>query len=528
MVACWGLAALERPAHALTPDSPQVVESIEKGLGYLQTSASTEIRLGGKCLIGLCFYKNRRPISHPLIQEATEYCRSTSKNLVNESVYSLGLAVIYLCELETEQPQLRDLAQTYLNTLLKRQKPHGGWGYEGMKTGDTSQTQYAALALWMASKHGHDVPGDAIERLCGWLVRTQDPSGTWAYQGNDPGGYQRINQSDQKRLSLHVAGAGSIYIAADLLGLNRVPETGQESKLPPALRAVGQEDEAKAPKRATLKMFDPQLVRKSMSDADQFMTKNYDIAPKEQLHYYLYGLERYQSYKELAAGRPPDPEPKWYNDGAAHLLATQNGQGLWVASGDTHIISTCFAILFLSRSAGKSIGKIEDLGQGVLLGGMGLPPNTADLAERDGKLVETPLAGSIDELLAVIEKPNPELDQLIDPTQPLKLDGDVTKRSGQITRLRALVGSGDYNTRLLAVRTLGRARELDNVPVMIYALTDPDPRIVREADRALRFLSRKFEGVGLPDQPTPQDIETAAKAWKAWYKSVRPEAEFLD
>jgi len=51
---------------------------------------------------------------------------------------------------------------------------------------------------------------------------------------------------------------------------------------------------------------------------------------------------------------------------------------------------------------------------------------------------------------------------------------------------------------------------------------------VLEADRGLRFLSRKFGGVGLPDEPTARDIQAAIKAWKEWYKTIRPEAEFLD
>jgi hypothetical protein len=283
-----------------------------------------------------------------------------------------------------------------------------------------------------------------------------------------------------------------------------------------------------------LKLFDVQLARNAIADGDKFFTQNYTVAPREQVHYYLYGLERYQSFKELAAGKA-EKEPRWYTEGADHLIRGQTQTGAWPASGDNHITATCFAILFLARSSGKTIAQINpNLGDGVLLGGMGLPPNTADLTERDGKVVETPLAGSIDELLALMAKPNPELDQLVDPNKPLVLDSDVTKREGQITRLRALVSASDFNARLLAVRTLGRSRDLDNAPQLIYALTDPvsaanpDLRIVREADKALRFLSRKFGGVGLPDQPRTQDIQAAVNAWKEWYKSVRPDAEFLD
>jgi HEAT repeat protein len=184
----------------------------------------------------------------------------------------------------------------------------------------------------------------------------------------------------------------------------------------------------------------------------------------------------------------------------------------------------------LVRSSRQTIGRVvTDLGRGVLLGGMGLPANTADLREHEGRIIEKPLAGTLDELLALIEKSNlPDLDRLAASAEAVTLDPDVVKRSGQITRLRALVSTDAFEPRLIAVKALARVRELDNVPILIYALTDPDLRIVREADQGLRFISRKFDGVGLPAEPKPADVKAAIAAWKAWYRSIRPNAEFLD
>src|SRR5262249_32029205 len=154
-------------------------------------------------------------------------------------------------------------------------------------------------------------------------------------------------------------------------------------------------------------------------------------------------------------------------------------------------------------------GPAKALGEGVLLGGMGLPKNTADLQERDGKILESPLAGTIDELMATIERGNTaELEKLAETSARWKLDSNVTKRSSEIARLRAVVAGGGFESRFLAVRALGRVRELDNVPLLIYALTDPDMRVVREADKGLRFTSRKLDGVGIPEEPKPQDAKT--------------------
>jgi hypothetical protein len=187
-------------------------------------------------------------------------------------------------------------------------------------------------------------------------------------------------------------------------------------------------------------------------------------------------------------------------------------------------------VLTLLRSTKKTIASVAaKLGDGVLLGGMGLPKNTADLQERDGKIVDSLLAGTIDELMASIEKGNrPELERLAESSARWKLDSDVTRRSGEIAKLRSVVSGGSFESRFLAVRTMARVRELDNVPVLIFALSDPDMRIVREADKGLRFISRKLDGVGIPEEPKPTDAKNGIAAWRTWYLSIRPNAEFLD
>ena len=99
-------------------------------------------------------------------------------------------------------------------------KRGGGWGYKDNPQGDTSQTQYPTMGLWLAMNNGLRVPEASIERTCAWLLRTQDPTGAWGYQGRDPGSYQRVSQ-DEVRPSTAAAGLGSLYISADMLGFQR-------------------------------------------------------------------------------------------------------------------------------------------------------------------------------------------------------------------------------------------------------------------------------------------------------------------
>jgi hypothetical protein len=517
-------------ARAVTPESPEVLAVIDRGVAFLEKAAS-DSRLGGHCLAGLCMLKNGKPANHPKVVEALKSCQERARAADSEDNYSTGLAIIFLCELDVGLHKAT--AEAYLRSLLKRQQAGGGWGYPMSQTGDTSQVQYATLGMWTADAAGLQVPQEAVERLCAYLMRTQDPSGGWGYQANDPGTYNRVAQSDV-RPSLAAGGLGSLYICADLLDIHDRQKKNEESELPPALRPVqSKADAAKRKRRPGTRVIDETMVRRAMADGNTWFARNFKVKTDQYQHYYLYGFERYASYRELAEGRV-EREPEWYNQVFDFLRRTQGANGSW-DSGQGEAVDTSFAVLCLSRSSRKSIQKIKPLGEGTLLGGMGLPPTTADLQERDGKVVETPLAGSIDELLAIIEDPdNPQLSRLAAAGEVVELSGDVTKRSGQITRLRALVSAGSFESRLVAVKMLSKVRDLDNVPVLLYALTDPisptnpDLRIVREADKGLRFISRKFAGVGLPEEPTPTDVKNAQKAWKEWFLSVRPDAELLD
>jgi HEAT repeat protein len=128
----------------------------------------------------------------------------------------------------------------------------------------------------------------------------------------------------------------------------------------------------------------------------------------------------------------------------------------------------------------------------------------------------------VDELLSMIdEKDEAILDELArDPSQ-LVVE-KVDEKSAR--RLQQLVRGGEPEVRLLAVRALGRSGDLDYVPSLLYALTDPDRRVVLEARNGLRFISRSFQGYGPPDEFTEQQRFEALDKWKTWYKSIRPAA----
>ena len=535
-----GILVVCNPLQATNPTDPKVRRMVERGMAYLDSGleeAEEEDRLGGKCLIGLAFFKEGHPETHHRITAAVdqclEACRPSPRN-IREDIYSTGIAAIFLTELDASK--YRDAVEKLLQSLYLRQKSFGGWGYpppnQAFRTGDTSMTQYAVLALWTAQKHGIPLADRVVDRACNWLIRVQDPSGAWGYQGNDPGqnNYQRVSQSEI-RPSLCAAALGSVYICSDLIGVQparaKRAEAGDEEALPAAFRLVtNQGNPERAAGRAGTRVS-PDRLRRAISDGEAWFhqpeNKRADV-PIWPL-YYLYALERYQSFRELATGGP-NREWRWYDQAVNYLARRQQKDGRWNGQeGDQ--VATAFAVLVLIRSTKRAIA--ASYGDGRLTGGRGLPKNVSNVQVREGKLISKPLGGSVRDALAVLENPDhPDYDYLAQFGETFQLSQQPDVRRRQVNRLRRLVRSGSYSARAAAVKALARGRNLDDVPYLIFALTDPDPRVRLEARVGLRFVSRRFDGVGIDSQT--DDAQTRAQridAWKQWYLTIRPDAVFL-
>jgi hypothetical protein len=289
------------------------------------------------------------------------------------------------------------------------------------------------------------------------------------------------------------------------------------SPLPTALRPV-----ESAEKRAAKKLRPQQLnvaaLTAAMQRAHAWMKENYKINIGAKRYYYLYGLERYKSFQEAANGLA-DPQPTWYQDGYEFLAQDQRANGSWRGYCGPEC-DTAFSVLFLLRSTQKSLR--ARLAEGTLLSGRGLPANLSRAKLRNGQLIVEQVHTKVDELLAMIDDGDTSLlDELARDPGQLVLEG-VDRPSAR--RLQQLVRGGEPEVRLLAVRALGRTGDLNYVPALLYALSDPDRRVVLEARDALRFISRNFEGFGPPDDFTEQQRYEAVDAWKKWYKSLRPNA----
>jgi hypothetical protein len=510
------LSASVSPVAAYTPESPEVLEVVDKGLKFLESQTHDEV--GGKCLIALAFHKRGMSQGHPKIQEAIEACRqSVNEEKQRSYLYGKCIAIIFLTELDASAH--RDLINSYVAQLKDHQREHGGFGYQGIPTGDTSQTQYAALAYWELLNHGISPDADSVQRCLNWLMRTRDPSGVWGYQGIDPGNFNLVEQPDKPGRSMSAAGMSGTLILGNLVGLLKPPhaEAVAAEEIPSAVKRVEKQGEKRAPSLPAGNVERERLME-TVKAGRAWFDKNFAYEVDEYESYYFYSVERVRSFMEYLDGEIEE-EPEWYNEGFKLLKESQGADGSW----NDHSGSACataFSVLFLLRSTQKSIE--ASLGEGTLVGGRGLPSDLSKLRLRGGKLVVEQKPTEVDQLLGMLDESNSgALDNLLDNPAALSV-GDVDPSDAR--RLQQVIKSGPAAARLLAVRALAKLRSIDSAPTLIYALTDPDRRVVREARDALRSISRNFEGFGPSDNFDEAEQSAAVERWKAWYQTVRPDA----
>jgi len=525
--------AFVHPAIAYTPESPKVRAAIDRAVEALLADRGSDGRLGAQCLAGITLLKAGTPPEHARIQRIAEECRNASENpefLNDLLIYSHGLAIIFLCELNAYSEPDAQTSQLEIEALLagliKRQKPHGGWGYEGKSTGDTSMTQYAVLATWSAKQAGIATSNESTAKVLNWLIRTQDPVGVWGYQGYDPGeGNPRVRQTE-RRLSIHCAGAGSVYIAADVLGLTRRTRSAVRTDLPSGLKLVRQKDTTAARKPLT-RLVNRTALRRAMSDANGYYQRSFKIQLPTWTYYYLYALERYMSFREIAEGRPVT-SPNWYDAGAEYLMETQRKDGTWKGEAGT-TSDTAFGALFLMRGTLMQIKKAGiDFGAGRLTGGRGLPNSTGELQLTNGQILVRPIERELDDIINQLENSDSAVQSYSGAPLPAQLSGDPAERAKQVVRLEKVLRRGKADSRLVAVRLLSADRDLNNAPRLITALRDKDPRVVVNARNGLRRMSRKVNGFGLSSEPTPDDVARVVKQWNQWYRTIHPDADILD
>ena len=507
---------------AYTPESAEVQEAVARAIQYLESDSAVDDRLGAKALVGIVILKNDGPANHPRVEEALgairEALRDQKKLLQQDNnIYSVGLSAIFLVTLDPKR--YRSEIDGMLRLLKTQQKPHGGWGYVNRQTGDTSMTQYGVLSCWEATQSGIPVPIPMIEGGLTWLLKTQDPEGGFGYQGTVSPSFNPVKQREVS-IRMTTAGLGSVYVCADLLGFSGVGR--REGDLPKALRAV--EEDGKTTSRRVSTSIDRRQVKTVQERGNQYFRRHYTISPDQWTNYYLYALERYWSFREVAEGISSSP---WYDEGVEYLLSKQQNNGSWTGTSGA-VPATSFGALFLLRSMRKSIRKARDFGAGTLVGGRGIPEDTDQAFLSGGKVVSKREVSRTDQLLASLGN-NVDAVERADTIEALAELPPKQSRllvSKYAKQLEGMTKDASPEARLAVIRALGRGGDLKHAPALILALGDSDPDVVLAARDGLRRMSRKFDGFGLPDKFSEPERRDAMDAWKAWYLAFHPDADF--
>ncbi len=514
---------------------------VDRGVAYLET---TKPRGHGEQILAAyahlkCMHDPDVPMVKKGIEEAVKFANHSKSVSDHERTYIIGVAVLLLAEADPNV--YRDELEKLQKMLFKIQQPGGGFGYPGGATGDISQTQYAMLAIWTLDRNGIPLDYGKVVKTILFLLRVQDVTGTWPYQAKDPGPGKPLIPQAKTTYSMGLAGGSSLLIAGDALRLWGDTDSDDDPGIPglPTAIKLYKEDTNKSRRKTANVSQKP--IKNSIAFLGRYtQSKPYKrSAGKDWYYYIIYTLERYESFVEIAYGLPKDKSPAWYNKGVEELRKYQNEKGGWSdISHTTPTGSTSFALLFLIRSTQKAIFSI---GAGAMGGGLGFPKDTTNL-KVDGTQIKGQSADvSVVEMLKALEEDGGSDVEGKSIPDDLQLDPDPKVRRAQIDRFERLVrGSRSYQARRIAAKLLGKSDEMRVVPALIYALGDPDTPTRRFARDGLRFISRKFDGMGeMPDRPSDvddaeamgqwnQEMSEIQDKWRRWYRSVDPTYVFLD
>lgn len=545
--------AFSSVSFAYSPEDPEVQQMVDSAVKYLEGLSVEDMNKGAygepegqPMLVAYAHFKAvgdpdsavvqigiNSALNH--IKKIRESGGRLSAKSHSKAIYEASIAIMLLAEVDANK--YRDDLKVVSGALLSQQMPHGGYGYVGEPHGDTSQVQYVSLAMWTLERKGFDLDFERVGRMIQWIMRVQDPTGYWTYKPEDPGLGRGLGNQNRNLLSITtcLAAGGAALIAADVLRQwgDTSAEAAQIVGLPNAVKvSTAEPTEAQKSEMSRKKAgkVPPDAIMAALARMEAYRAANpfkrTNVA--DWYYYMLYTLERYESFKDFADPSRGGAAP-WYDEGVLSLQKLQAPSGAFGVSDpsfNSPPVNTAFAILFLIRSTKKSIAKAS---RGTAAGGLGLPSDTTKIVVTGTQIKGEPVAGSVTDLLSLLEEDDSDKFEQKSIPEDLKLETDPVRRRQQLDRLERLVrGSQSWQARRVAAKLLGKSDDLAVAPSLIFALSDPDTVVRRSAVDGLRFLSRKFDAVPMPAKPTPQDIRKAQEQWRQWYLSIYPGHVFLD
>jgi hypothetical protein len=273
--------------------------------------------------------------------------------------------------------------------------------------------------------------------------------------------------------------------------------------------------------------MDPRLFHRARADGNLWITNHFTVSkPNGFLHYYLYALERYETFRD--AENPGSARLGWYEQGARFLLETQRDDGSWESQAKNPP-DTCFALLFLLRSAKKSLDRTQvRYREGILVAGQGLPAADA-VRLRDGDVRPAPADRAVDECLSLLEtdasgETGLDFERAVEALADLAESGDPAVVDLHGAALARLTRHVRRDVRRAAAAALGRATTLDHAAALVAALEDEDVQVLLAARDALCALARRPSSVGPEVRSSAVARRKAIDDWKSWLRALKPAA----
>ncbi len=448
------------------------------------------------------------------------------------------------------QDQLKRLAQKPVGQpqqpALAGAGPNAAYDAAFAQKGDNSNTQFAALGLWVARRYG--IPADpALVRIEKRYRASQLISGGWNYIPSF-----RTNLPNDNSPAMTCAGLIGLAV-----GHGAALEAAKENK--------------------KVKVLNPDKdnnMQAGFSRLGEILQEYSQVrvmgGPNDSGFYLLWSMERVaEIYGLKTIGRKD-----WYAWGSSVLLNSQREDGGWAGRFHPNGVDTCFALLFLARAnVAKDLsvtlrGKMRDPGTRTLkAGGVGTdalknkgekaadsdkhlsnsdaPPlvdpkeklsPTKTEARNDEKSSSQSAQRMSDDLAAATDAQQAELlskyKEGKGPAYTQALAGAIPRLKGEnktkardalaerFTRmtadtLRAELKDDDPEIRRAASLACAMKDDKSHISDLIPLLDDPEPLVGRAAHAALKSLTN--QDFGPVKDASAKDRVQAIEAWKEWW-----------
>jgi hypothetical protein len=398
--------------------------------------------------------------------------------------------------------------------------------------GDHSNTQFAALALWIARKHGVAC-NNAIALAEKHFRSVQERDGGWNYNARDPN-----DPASRTGSTPPMTCSGLVGIAAGRgVGLHAL-KTKSNAPVKSIETADAANDRAA---QAALK-----YLEKAIKQSD--LAKPVPEASEEGGNlrdnlYFLWSLERVAMIYDLEKIGSLD----WYKWGSEHLIKTQNKDGSWGQKGyhgANEEINTAFALLFLNRAnlakdltatlKGTGTAKIKlpdrkspEAAKSEL---KSTPPVATDFDAEANRLCNSLVSATASSRAGILtqlrdNKGSVYTDALVRAIA--KLQGEKQREAREVlalrlkrmtaVTLREMLKDENREIRSAAASACALKEDKQLIPDLIAALGDSDSLVVQSAHTSLRGLSGK--DFGPASDASAADKARAAADWKAWWMS---------